>query len=209
MANTASIFSNILASVEPFQDTIYGPRYRCSLTLKDGTFLPCAVIQSKSRIVELAKRRIKEEMQGKGRIGGADPFGQIVATFVARGNRINDYDVMSASESKYAIPRSLLLQIKGETTMGWTGWVFRMKDGRFFSYGSSFSMEFFSLPDGYDFSDVVEVINHSFVGPDGELNGLGRGVGLPDSYKAVQILRERVYFTCAIEGIDSPTKSGV
>jgi hypothetical protein len=55
----------ICASVVPIQDRIYGPRYRCELTLKDGTFLPCAVMQSKSRLVDLAKRRIKEEIDGK------------------------------------------------------------------------------------------------------------------------------------------------
>jgi hypothetical protein len=38
---------NITGKVEPIEDSFYGPRYRCSLTLKDGTFLPCAVIQSK------------------------------------------------------------------------------------------------------------------------------------------------------------------
>jgi len=50
---------NITSAVEPIYDSIYGPRYRCSLTLKDGAFLPCAVIQSKQRLVDLAKRRIK------------------------------------------------------------------------------------------------------------------------------------------------------
>ena len=54
----------ITSAIQPIDDSIYGPRYRCSLTLKDGTFVPCAVIQSKHRLVELAKRRIKEEMHG-------------------------------------------------------------------------------------------------------------------------------------------------
>lgn len=156
-------------------DSIYGPRYRCSLTLKDGTFLPCAVIQSKHRLVELAKRRIKEEMHGQGYLGGHDPYGQIITTFVAGGNRINDYDVASSRASKYAIPLPLLRQIHGETTMGWTGWVFRMRDGQHFSYGSSFHMEFFQLPDGYDFSDVAEVFNHSFVDSAGTVVKLKEG----------------------------------
>ena len=33
----------IATTVEPIADGIYGPRYRCALTLKDGTWLPCAV----------------------------------------------------------------------------------------------------------------------------------------------------------------------
>jgi hypothetical protein len=191
----------ITAEVEPIDDAIYGPRYRCSLTLKDGTFLPCAVLQSRERLVELAKRRIKEEMNGRGDLGGDDPYGQIVETFIAKGNRVNDYDVAAASASRFAIPLSLLSRIHGETTMAWTGWVFRMKDGRSFSYGTTFLMEFFQLPDGYDFSDVEEVINHSFVSDDGVVTGLQRGGILPASYRTSTILRERQFFSCAVDGV--------
>jgi hypothetical protein len=192
---------NITESVEPIQDSIYGPRYRCSLTLKDGTVLPCAVIQSKSRLVDLAKRRIKEELQGRGRIGGPDPYGQIVSTFVAGGNRINDYDVASSTQSRFAIPLKLLSQIRGETTMGWTGWVFRMRDGKHFSYGSSFHTEFFQLPEGYGFDEVEEVINHSYVDANGSVEGLKTGALLPTGYRPDAVLRERVFFTCAVDGV--------
>lgn len=191
----------ITGAVQPIEDSIYGPRYRCSLTLKDGTVLACAVIQSKERLVELAKRRIKEEINGRGHLGGPDPYGQIVATFVAGGNRINDYDVASAAESKYAIPLPLLRQIHGETTMGWTGWVFEMRDGHRFSYGSSFHMEFFQLPDGYDFADVSKVLNHSFVDAAGKVTKLREGSILPDGYRPEAVLRERVFFTCAVDGV--------
>jgi hypothetical protein len=139
---------NITGKVEPIEDSFYGPRYRCSLTLKDGTGLPCAVIQPKRRLVELAKRRIRDEIDGKGRIGGDDPYGQIVTTFVARGNKVNDNDIASSESSQNAIPLPLLRQIHGETFMAWTGWVFRMRDGRLFSYGTSFRAEFLQLPEG-------------------------------------------------------------
>lgn len=194
-------FQHIIETVEPFEDSFYGSRYRCSLTLKDGTYLPCAVLQSKQKLVELAKRRIREEMDGTGGLGGADPYGQIVSSFVTKGNRINDYDVISATPSPFAIPLELLHQIHGETTMAWTGWVFEMSDGSKFSYGSSFSMEFFQLPESYSFCDVSKVHNHSYVGKSGKLLQLPQGGFLPDDYKDVPVLRERVYFTCAIESI--------
>jgi hypothetical protein len=95
----------------------------------------------------------------------------------------------------------LLKQIHGETTMGWTGWVFRMKDGRLFSYGSTFNMEFFQLPEGYGFSDVAEVVNHAFVGPTGSVLPLQQGAGLPPNYPHSSVLRERVFFTCAVDGL--------
>jgi hypothetical protein len=194
-------FAEIVSSVEPIPDANFGPRYRCALTLKDGTFLPCAVLQSRAKVVDLAKRRIREEMNGKGRIGGPDPYGQILSAFVAGGNRVNDYDVASALPSRFAPPLALLRQIHGETTMAWTGWVFEMSDGRLFSYGSSFNMEFFDLPEGYKFQDVVKVHNHSFVSGDGELRPIERGSALPADYNTGGLLRARVFFICNIAGI--------
>lgn len=192
--------SNIVRTVEPILDSIYGPRYRCALTLKDGTFLPCAVIQSKQRLVDLAMRRIKEELNGRRHLGGPDPFAQIVSVFVAGGNRINDYDVASSSPSKHAIPLSLLRQIQGETTMGWTGWVFRMRDDRRFSFGTSFNTEFFQLPEGYEFTDVTEVVNHSFVNSAGDVMGIRERGSLPENY-LTEVFRERAFFTCAVDGV--------
>ena len=192
-------FQRILDTVEPLEDSIYGPKYRCALTLKDGTELPCAILQSKSKIVDLAKRRFKEEQSWKRKLGGADSYGQIVSVFVTGGNRINDYDVVDAAPSRFAPPLALLRQIHGETTMAWTGWVFEMSDGRLFPYGSSFSMEFFQLPDGYSFDDVSKVHNHSFLSTSGELRTLEQGGMPPDDYDRTNLLRERVYFTCAIE----------
>jgi hypothetical protein len=194
-------FEEIVETVEPIPDSIYGPRYRCALTLKDSTLIPCAILQSKTKLIDLAKRRIKEEMSGKGIIGGPDPYGQILSSFVAGGNRVNNYDVASALPSRYAPPLALLKQIHGETTMGWTGWVFEMRDGKLFSYGSSFTMEFFDLPEGYTFNDVAKVHNHSFLSKDGALVDLARGGRLPAGYDEVKLFRERVYFTCNIDGI--------
>jgi hypothetical protein len=168
---------------------------------RNGTFLPCVVLQSRKRLVELAKRRIQEEMSGRGRIGGDDPYGQIVSSFVAGGNRVAAYDVAEATQSRFAPPLQLLSRIQGETTMGWTGWVFRMRDQSVFSYGSSFRMEFLQLPDGYEFSDVGEVINHSFVNPAGTLSRLEQGHLLSEEYMQTKLLRERASFSCAVDGI--------
>jgi hypothetical protein len=76
-----------------------------------------------------------------------------------------------------------------------------MKDGRMFAFGSSFAMEFFQFPESYDFSDVVEVINHSFVDSDGSLVPLKRGGFPPSDYPSSPVFRERVFFMCAIDGI--------
>jgi len=194
-------FQEILQRVEPIQHPVYGPLYRCSLILKDGISIPCATLQSKTKLVELAERRIKEEMSGKGMHRGPDALNQILSTFVAHGNNINDYDIASAAPSKFAPPISLLNQIHGETCMGWTGWVFEMKDGKYFPFGTDYIMEFFQLPDGYSFDDVAKVHNHSYVSADGTIKELRRGHRPPDEYDPNQIYRERPFFTCYIDDI--------
>jgi len=194
-------FQTILQQVEPIQHPVYGPLYRCSLTLVDGTQIPCAALQSKNKIVQLAKQRIEEETTSLGMVGGLDSPHQSLAAFVVYGNNINDYDVLSVSLSRFAPPISLLKQIHGETCMGWTGWVFEMKDGKFFSYGTNFVMEFFNLPDGYLFDDVARVHNHSYVSADGVLRTLQPGHRPPDEYQKVKIIRERPFFTCYIDDI--------
>jgi hypothetical protein len=62
-------------------------------------------------------------------------------------------------------------------------------------------MDFLQLPDGYDFSDVEEVINHSFVNSTGALASLEQGRGLTEEYRQMEILRERAFFSCAVEDI--------
>ncbi len=179
----------ILGSVEPLDDSAYGPRYRCSVRLKDGTALPCVALQSKDRLVGLARRRFSE-------LANDNELDSVVASFVAGGNRVNDYDIESATISRFAIPLSLLRQIRGETSMAWTGWVFEMNDGHLFSYGSTFLMEFFQLPDGYDFTDVLRVHNHSYVDADGTIASYREHPGRP-----TDLYRERPYFVCALDGI--------
>lgn len=124
-----------------------------------------------------------------------------MSSFVASGNRVADYDVADATPSRFAPPLSLLSQIHGETTMAWTGWVFRMKDQHLFSYGSSYRMEFLQLPDGYEFSDVEEVINHCFVTSNGSLTKLEQGSLLPKDYQREKVFRERAPFFCPVDGV--------
>jgi hypothetical protein len=74
MLSMKDFVEQIVGSVEPFEDKFYGRRYRCSLTLRDGTFIPCAVLQSKSRLVELAKRRISPHFSRAPSLVGGGAF---------------------------------------------------------------------------------------------------------------------------------------
>ncbi|MDO6966544.1 hypothetical protein [Rhizobium alvei] len=193
-----------LSTIEPIVDDSYGPIYRCSATLEDGTFLPCVTLQSRDAIAHLARLRITEALQGRSKFRSDDPFGEMVAHFAASGTQVSDYKIRSIGPSRFAIPLSLMQQIHGETTMAWTGWVFRMRDGRCFSYGSPFRWDFLDLPDDYEFSDVAEVINHSYVDLDGQVKPLRQGSFLPEGYADIHVMRERIHFVCYVDGIEAP-----
>ena len=197
-------YNFIRSNIEPLEDSAYGPGYRASAYLTDGTFLPCVIFRNPSKIVNLAIRRFKEEQSGNGMFSRSSGLGylEIVKTFVASGNCVNEYDIERVEKSRYAFPLSVQRQILGETTMGWTGFAARMTDGKYFGFGTTFHWEFFDLPDGYSGEDAVEIVNHSYVLQTGELRSHKVPfLENPDDYKSAVIYREKPFFECFIESI--------
>lgn len=138
------IISFLKENVAPLNDSNFGPGYRSSVRLTDGTFLPCVIFRSSKPVVELAIRRFKEEKSGRGIFAKSSGFGyeEIVKTFVAKGNCINGYDIAEVLQSRFAFPFEVLRQVKGETTMGWTAFVARFSDGRCLGFGTRWSCNF-------------------------------------------------------------------
>jgi hypothetical protein len=189
-------------NVEPLQDSAYGLGYRASAYLIDGTFLPCVIFRNPKTVVNLAIRRFKEEQKGKGIFNKSSGLGyyDIVKTFVTNGNCINDYDIDRVEKSRFAFPLTIQKQIQGETTMGWTGFVAKMKDGKYFGFGTNFRWEFFQMPDNYSVDDISEIINHSYVLKTGELRSHREGsMTRPEEYKDAVVYRERPFFECFID----------
>ena len=120
-------------------------------------------------MVDLACRRFEEEKKQRSILSKKGAYREIVKTFVASGNVVNDYDIKSVERSRFAVPIPLLNMIEGETKMGWTGFVLEMKDGKQFSFGTAFHFEFFNLPERYRFEDVKTIHNHSQIGKTGKL----------------------------------------
>ena len=188
------------SATEPFPDRNYGPGVRCSAYLNDGTFLPCVMLRLSEATTKLALRRFKELAPTAFRTSKNLNYEDVVKSFVARGNRVNAYDIAKVKESRFAIPLSLLKQIHGETTMAWTGFVLEMKDKSCFSFGTTFLTEFFNLPDNYTFQDVARVHNHSYVSDTGAVAGLREGSSKqPENYDVRQVFRERPYFVCNVD----------
>ncbi|MGG5578619.1 hypothetical protein ACPDHL_14940 [Myroides sp. C15-4] len=201
---TEGIIKFLKDNIEPLEDNAYGLGYRASVFLTDGTFLPCVIFRNPKTIVNLAISRFKEEQAGKSIFSRSSGLGyyDIVKTFVTNGNCINDYDIDRVEKSKFAFPLTIQNQIRGETTMGWTGFAAKMKDGKFFGFGTSFHWEFFQIPEGYSVDDIEEIINHSYVLKTGELrNHKVPFFEYPDDYKDAVIHRERPFFECYIDNL--------
>ena len=190
-------------NIEPIPDQIYGDGYRAAVTLTDGLYLPCVLFRSSDKLVELAVRRFKEERSGKSVFARSSGMGykEIVKTFVATGNCINHYSIAKVEASDFAFPLQTLRQINGETKMGWTGFIATMKDGKQFAFGTSFLVDFFTMPQGYLPTDITEIINHSYFDKQGQL----KSYHSPDVYQEFDrsmVYRERPYFECYLDGLN-------
>ncbi len=121
----------------------------------DGTHLPCVVIEGASRTVDLAMKRFEETSLSSDSYSG---HRAIVTSFVTQRNTVNDYDLKELVFNPYTILLSMMEDIKGETSMGGTGFYVKMRDGKEFRFGSTFLMEFFDMPSNYSATDIVKII---------------------------------------------------
>jgi len=170
--------------------------------LTDGLHLPCVLFRNSSNLINLAVKRFKEEQSGKSIFSKSSGLGyrDIVKTFVATGNCINYYDIGEVSKSNFAFPVHVLNEIRGETKMGWTGFVAKMKDGKQFAFGTSFLFEFFDLPKPYLPTDITEIINHSYL----DKNGNIKSYHAPEVYEEFDknlVFQERPYFECYLDNL--------
>ena len=177
------IVAFVRKNVEPWPPCPpYGERFRVAATLTDGAHLPCVVIESASRIVDLAIKRFEETRGSSDRMMG---YRAVVKSFVTKGNAVNDYDLRDLSLSRFAIPMARVLEIGGETSMSWTEFYATMRDGREFRFGTAYFTEFFDMPDGYAASDIQKIVPAI------------RG----EQPRAEKIYREKPFFTCFIDGL--------
>jgi len=199
---TEDIVKFLQTNIEPLTDNIYGNGYRASVTLTDGLQLPCVLFRNSSQLVDLAVRRFKEEQSGKSIFSKSSGMGyrDIVKTFVANGNCINNYDIAKVDKSDFAFPLQTLKQIRGETKMGWTGFVAKMNDGNQFAFGTSFLFDFFNLPKGYSPTDIVEIINHSYIDKDGNLKSY-HDPKVYEEFDRSLVFRKRPYFECYLDNL--------
>jgi hypothetical protein len=194
----SEIIEFVKANIEPLQD--FGSKslfYRCSATLVDGLHLPCIVVKSENARVDLAIRRFQECHNAEPNVikkifgkklpeNSINDYRTIVSSFACSGNRINYYDIKSLDKSPFAIPPERMAEINGETSMGWTQFTARMKDGMEFEFGTRFSQEFFDMPNGYTAKDIVKITPAKR--------------GLPRDFNG-NFLREKPFFECYIDGI--------
>ena len=169
-------------NVSPISDGHSGNRYRCAAILNDGLYLPCVVIANSKIQVDLALRRF-DETRNDTKLHKSVGYRSIVKTFVTGGNILNYYDIKELTLSDYALSRSHLSEIKGETSMSWTEFYATMEDGKEFCFGTTFHTEFFCMPEGYTTKNIVKIIPAVR--------------GEPRRYE--EVYRERPFFECYID----------
>jgi hypothetical protein len=179
----SQIVSFLKENVTPMKTSYYGTFYRASAYLTDGTYLPCVMFGNPNPIIDLATRRFAETAKN------AHEHRAVVESFVANKSTVPVYHVSRVEMSPYAWPEEVLQQIHGETTMGWTAFTARMRDGKIYGFGTSFNFEFFDLPSGYSFEDIVEINSGKIVDANGTEQDFTHDWN-------VQYYRERPFFHC-------------
>lgn len=180
----------VKTSIEPLTDFIYGNRYRCAAYLLDDTYLPCVIVQSKTAELNLFLRRTKELRWRPSQKN------RVIESFVTGGSCVASSDLQRLEPSPFAWPLSLLKQIHGETTMGWTAFVAEMHDGSLWPYGTDFRMEFFDLPAGYSYDDIGKIHRGMSYTPDAGLQPFNF-----DTLNVAPPLREKPFFKCYVDGL--------
>ncbi|MBK9527300.1 MAG: hypothetical protein IPO41_03040 [Acidobacteria bacterium] len=157
----SEIVNFLKENVTPMKTVSYGTFYRASAYLTDGTYLPCVMFGNPNEIISLASRRFAETAKNAYEHRG------VVESFVAKNSTVPIYNISKVELSPYAWPEETLREIRGETTMGWTAFTAKMRDGKVFGFGTRFNFEFFDLPQGYSYEDIVKINSGKIVDPTG------------------------------------------
>jgi hypothetical protein len=176
--------------VQPMEVSGFGTSFRAAVRLLDGVYLPCVLFAGRGRRIDLAVSRFKETSAQE------DNYRRVVSSFVASHSSVAEWEIREVEPSPFAWPVALLEQIHGETVMGWTAFVVRMKDGSFFNYGTSFSFEFFDLPQGYAYEDISEIQSGVTFTQEG-----GAVPFRSSALKDLTVYRERPFFSCFLDGL--------
>ena len=189
--NPEEVARFVADNVEPLKDTVLGNRYRVAAHLKDGTYLPCVVLQSRQKQIEVALRRFKQLRWKRSQ------YRAVVESFVCAGSRVADDQLKNVEISPFAWPIELLRNIHREISLGWTAFVAEMKDGTMHSYGTSFNVEFFELPEGYSCSSITKIHSGVVYAKAGGLEKFSMEV-----LERIQPYREMAFFTSYLKALD-------
>ena len=187
--NHSQIATFLRENVVAMDHQIYGPQYRASVSLTDGTHLPCVLFMDAEKRTGLAVRRFQE-------MASSDEFQRtlVAESFVVEQAIIRMRDISEVSLSPFAWPEEILRQIHGETTMGWTAFTAQMRDGKVFGFGAPFNFEFLDLPTGYTYTDIAEIRSGMVIDSDGKERKFDHDLR-PTYY------RDRLFFNCYAHGL--------
>lgn len=141
---------------------------RCQAYLDNGGFLPCLrLMDGRLHITDLVER-LDGTVPGAPSPGRA-AFESMLSNEIWSSNAIGYWMIERVEPSPNALPVALREAIGPPINRDLWAWVFEMRDGARFNYGSCGAFDFLRLPDGYGFQDVAKVLPRKVVDQRGKL----------------------------------------
>lgn len=185
--------------IPPVHDTVYGDEYCASVTLNDGTFLPCVVFRHKGKAVELIYDGLHKKRYG---IIDKRPYDMefvqkgIIEHHLVSENLLKfNSDIIRAEQSRYAMPQRIF---QGMSTVPTHYFLVKFKDGSYenFRWGEGI---FYDVPHNKRLEDITEVFHSKLILRNNEIIELKNLMDWKtNEAKLKQMHTAKPYFVCYI-----------
>ncbi|MCI3936760.1 hypothetical protein MQX03_06090 [Chryseobacterium aahli] len=185
--------------IEPTSNPFYGDEYCTSVTLIDGTLLPCVAFRHQQKTIELIYKALHEKRYGiKDKKPCDTEFLQkgIIEHYLTSENILKfDSDTIKVEKCKYAMPERVLQKIVSVPTHYFLA---KFKDGSYENFRRG-EGQFYELPFNKSLDDIVEIFNSALMLQNNEiieLKDLMDWKNNESNLKTIHI--SKPYFVCYI-----------
>lgn len=185
--------------VEPIYSVVYGDEYCASVTLNDGTFIPCVVFRHIGKAVRLNYEALHQIHYG---IKDKKPYDQefvqkgIIERELTAENILKfDSEVVKIEKCIYAMPGKIVKGMSNEPTHYF---LVRFKDGSYENFRRGEGL-FYEVPVNKNLDDIVEIFNSALMLQNNEiikLKNLSDWKNNEENLKKIHIAKP--YFVCYI-----------
>lgn len=184
---------------EPISSVIYGDQYCASVTLNDGTFIPCVVFRHIGKAVQLNYEALHKIRYG---IIDKKPYDQefvqkgIIERELTSENILKfDSEVIRVEKCIYAMPGKIVMEMSSRPTHYFLA---KFKDGSYENFRRGEGL-FYEVPVNKNLDDVVEIFNSTLMLQNDEmikLKNLSDWKNNEKNLKKIHVAKP--YFVCYI-----------